>query len=233
MDMKNKGSAYRRIKGFTLVELIVVMAIIVILAGVMNLATQGFIRSARRESANDNARLLFTGFQNVLTQCEIKQDNSAISPSFANDSTLKNITIEFKAYNGNVQCFSINSSGTGQYGSTGFQGGMMKYTDAAGATAGVSNLPNAIAGIIDSTFEGEAKVYIDYENFEVKSVVYKPMTADNKNTTLNNDNFSDGSLTLYSSGSISYYTYYDASAQETAYDSGPLYGVYPYQENIT
>lgn len=234
MDMKNKGSAYRRIKGFTLVELVVVMAIIAVLAGIMSLAVQGFIRSARRETANDNARLLFTGFQNILTQCEIKQDNSAISPTFANDSTLNSITIEFKAYNGNVQSFSINGSGTGRYGSSsGFEGGMMKYTDGSGAVAGVSNLPNAIAGIIDGTFEGEAKVYIDYGNFEVKSVVYKPLTQSNKNTTLNNDNFSDGSLTSYSSGSVSYYTYYNASAQETAYDNGPLYGVYPYQENIS
>lgn len=234
MDMKNKGSAYRRIKGFTLVELLVVMAIIVILAGVMNLATQGFIRSARRESANDNARLLFTGFQNVLTQCEIKQDNSAISPSFANDSTLKNITIEFKAYNGNVQYFSINSSGTGQYGSTtGFQGGMMKYTDASGATAGVSNLPNAIAGIIDGSFEGEAKVYIDYENFEVKSVVYKPLTQSEKNTTINA--FSNGGLTTKSTANgLNYLVYLNGKDHEDKFNANSvIYGVYPYFENIS
>lgn len=236
MNMKKNGSAYRRIKGFTLVELVVVMAIIAVLAGVMSLATQGFIRTARRESANDKARLLFTGFQNILTQCEIKQDNSAISPTFSNsnsDPTLKSITIGFKAYNGNVQCFSINGTGTGQYGTSGFEGGMMKYTDASGAIAGVSNLPNAIAGIIDGTFEGEAKVYIDYENFEVKSVVYKPMTEADKNTTLNNDNFSNGSLTSYSTtGGITYYTYYDGSAHDTAADNGSIYGVYPYQESL-
>lgn len=233
MDMKNKGSAYRRIKGFTLVELVVVMAIIAVLAGVMNLATQGFIRSARRESANDNARLLFTGFQNVLTQCEIKQDNSAISPSFANDSTLKNITIEFKAYNGNVQCFSINSSGTGQYGSSGFEGGIMKYTDASGAVAGVSNLPNAIAGIIDGSFEGEAKVYIDYENFEVKSVVYKPLTQSEKNTTINT--FSNGGLTTKTTtGGLSYLTYLNGKDHEDKFNANSaIYGVYPYFENIS
>lgn len=235
MDMKKNGSAYRRIKGFTLVELVVVMAIIAVLAGVMSLATQGFIRSARRESANDNARLLFTGFQNVLTQCEIKQDNSAISPSFANDSTLKNITIEFKVYNGNVQYYQINGSGTtGQYGTSGagvFKGGMMKYTDAS--TAGVSNLPNAIAGIIDSSFEGEAKVYIDYENFEVKSVVYKPLTQSEKNTTINA--FSNGGLTTKTTtNGLSYLTYLNGKDHEAQFNANSvIYGVYPYFENIS
>lgn len=233
MDMKNKGSAYRRIKGFTLVELVVVMAIIAVLAGIMSLAVQGFIRSARRETANDNARLLFTGFQNILTQCEIKQDNSAISPTFANDSTLNSITIEFKAYNGNVQSFSINGSGTGQYGSSGFEGGIMKYTDASGAVAGVSNLPNAIAGIIDGSFEGEAKVYIDYENFEVKSVVYKPLTQSQKNTTINA--FSDGGLTTKTTtNGLSYLTYLNGKDHEDKFNANSvIYGVYPYFENIS
>ena len=228
MDIKNNGSACKRVKGFTLVELVVVVAIIAILAGVMNLATQGFIRNSRREAANDNARLLFTGFQNIVTQCEIKQDNSVISPSYTNDTTLTSIVISFKVYNGNVQIFNINSA-SATYG-TDYTGSSNKYSDAT-AGSNKSKLPNEIMGILDNTFEGEVKVYIDYANYEVKSVVYKPMLESNKNTTINN--FSDGALTTYSSGGVNYITYYDAAAQETAYKNHPLYGVYPFQASLT
>lgn len=76
MDIKNNGSAYKRVKGFTLVEMIVVIAIIAILAGVINLATQGFIRDARLETMNDKAQMVYMAFQDIVTNCEIKQDKS-------------------------------------------------------------------------------------------------------------------------------------------------------------
>ena len=228
MDMKNNGSACKRIKGFTLIELLVVMAIIAVLAGVSSLAVQGFIRNSRRETANDNARLLFTGFQNIVTQCEIKQDNSVISPSYTNDATLTSIIISFKVYGGNVQKIDINGTST-TFG-TDYTGDNIKYSDAVSGS-NKSKLPNEIMGIIDNTFEGEVKVYVDYANYEVKSVVYKPMLESNRNTTIND--FSDGALSTYSTGGVSYLTYFDGAAQETAYDNHPLYGVYPFQASLT
>lgn len=255
MDMKSNGSAYRRIKGFTLVEMIVVIAIIAILAGVMNLATQGFVKNARLETANDKAYMLFTGFQNILTQCEIKQDNSVLSAKLnaSNDAIVnydgvKQIIVEFKAYDGNIQvCSATNitnpAGGSGSaevitsfYRSTGTQtaltygGGALKYTD--GTVKGRSALPNAIAGIIDSTFDGEAKVYIDFENYEVKSVIYKPMTDSNKNQTITSG-FSDGGFDAYGTNGW-YLGYDDRDAQDDVYDnSGVLYGLYPFQSNLS
>lgn len=238
MDIKSSGSAYKRIKGFTLVELIVVIAIIVILAGITNLVTQSFVKNARTETANDKARLVFTGFQNILTQCEIKQDNSAISPKIesnavVNDSSLKRIIIEFKCYDGNIQCCKVTgSTGTGSTGTAveskynnHYTGSMLKYND--GGTKGSSKLPNAIAGIIDSSFEGEAKVYIDYENYEVESVVYRQLSDSDKNQTTYVIN--DSNLTHYGW----YCGYADRQDQDAKYkSSGILYGAYPFQRDL-
>ncbi len=244
MDMKNNGSAYRRIKGFTLVELIIVMAIIVILAGIMSLVTQSFVRNARRETANDTAQLLFTGFQNVLTQCEIKQDSSAFAYDSTNLFDLGRVIVSVKAYSGNIQVLKVEnfkSDGT-DIGAADveFTSGGLEWDTAKVSTykGDLSKLANVILGVLDanSSFEGEAKIYIDYENFEVKSVVYKTISDDSRNQTLNDDNFADGDLTGYGGDSSDdwwYYGYGTRGDQETAMEQHPLYGVYPFQDALT
>lgn len=92
MDIKNNGSAYKRIKGFTLVELIVVIAIISVLAGILNIAAQNYIRNARLETLNDRAQMVYMAFQDMLIDCEIKQDLSMFDPRVeAGDSKVDDI----------------------------------------------------------------------------------------------------------------------------------------------
>lgn len=59
-----------------MIELIIVMAIIAILAGIMSLAIGGFQRDARIETNNNKAQMIYMAFQDILIDCEVKQDKS-------------------------------------------------------------------------------------------------------------------------------------------------------------
>lgn len=182
MDIKNNGSAYRRIKGFTLVELIIVIAIIAILAGVINLATQGFVRNARRETANDKAQAIFTGFQNIVTQSEIKQNSDLFSNDRSNTSGLKNAVVTFSMWNADVHTgLTVVSTYKNGAVKDGEEANWIKgdTTALAGSTVTrgemYEKMRAEILNIVDSSFEGGVKIYIDYENYEVKSVIYQPL----------------------------------------------------------
>ncbi len=177
----NSKCKHGKIKGFTLVEMIVVMAIIVILAGIGSLGVTAFVRNARMETCDDNAHLVFTAFQNILTQCEIKQDSTVFSHDETKHSgatKLMDAIVTFKMSGTKIISLEVASDYGTAYGTgvnvttvTPPTGDHMKYTGT------LSALANAVADNIDNTFEGEARVYIDYDNYEVKSVIYQNLAT--------------------------------------------------------
>ena len=73
----------KKAKGFTLVEIIVVIAIIGVLAAVIGLAMVGYLKDAKRSRASSDARVISLATQQLIFS---KYDGAAIKAALSNDS---------------------------------------------------------------------------------------------------------------------------------------------------
>lgn len=230
----------RKLKGFTLVELIVVMAIIVILAGIGSLGVTTFVRNARLETLNDKAHMIFTGFQNMLTQCEIKQDDSLFFRVDETGHTDKDV------YAACVY-FHIASAGNGATYDRQRVGNKIEvlnvYTDGGTKTgnaydrndadadrkAAYEKLESAILSYIPEAADGTYAVYINYENYTVDGVVCRDLVNGADPTVVQND------LLKYTVPSGHGYYYFGLNNRTEQKDKNARkadYGVYPYGEEV-
>lgn len=176
-----KSSAFKTVKGFTVLELIIVIAIIAILAGISSIAVQGFVRDARLETADNKAQQVYTAVQNVLIQFEIDQDYTAIDAAVLGGSsateTAKYVALEFEVKNGtlngaDVKLTNVTDSKTFTYGSTyDFPSSTVPSTTDTEGRA-FMKLAKYLCGSLSEEFTGYAYVCIDMENYVVDSVLF-------------------------------------------------------------
>ena len=171
-----------KLKGFTLIEMLVVITIIAVLAGIVSIAVSGFQRDAKIETNNNKAQMVYSGFQNQLIQCEIKQDVSlfdvdAISATPAySGKKLTYAAVKFTMSEGDVKgdiivkaCYDNQTANT-------------LIATVSSGNAFYKNMKQAILSFVDSSFEGTAVTYLDVENYTVDSVCYYEKESDYEST---------------------------------------------------
>lgn len=209
----------------------------------MSIAIGGFQRDARMETDNNKARLAYTGFQNVLIQCEISQSNKVFDVNAASGSPVSgytNVTYSIVRFtmkqsdiSGDIHVRSFYDNSSSKNAGASIPSGADMYKD----------LKKTILSFLDNSFDGTVVAYLDVENYTVDSVVYY---EDESYFTSNVD--SNGLMTKSSVVGMKGYTLnsstksgdykvcqmlYDNSMQKAAVKrSGIYFGSYPMAKEL-
>ena len=162
MEMKSSGKRCSSLKGFTLIELIVVIAIMGVLMAMLSLAITGFTNDAKREAADEQARMVSQSFQSLLTEYEIR------------GITLDNVT--YKDSTTGVTKLFYGSGGTLPDELTLWGDSSIKSISRNGGQLSSEGY-EIITKNFEPGFQGSFCIKYDSFSYSVKYVLYTPKTS--------------------------------------------------------
>ncbi|WP_455529610.1 prepilin-type N-terminal cleavage/methylation domain-containing protein [Ruminococcus sp.] len=169
-------------KGFTLMELIIVIAIIGILLSVMIPTWGYFITKSRERNANSKAKIIFTAAQTEITRIAARERTMD-----ADDQYITNGDFYFYSHNGNgAKC---NADGSA-----------LSDTENAKYAPSNASFGRAVARIADE--EGFYKIFV--HNYIVQSVIYCNVESGRYKGTypMTTDQLSEDDLDTVRSGDV-------------------------------
>lgn len=189
--MIKKLQALRAKKGFTLVELIVVIAIIGVLAAILVPTMMGFVTSSRVTSANSTAASFEDQIENFLTEADTAGYGMKLSDTSTSVITISVTTSGWTVTVGNAaSAFKSNAT-------TSWTGGSATVTTTDTKVSKAADAPALLALSLQSLFPDIKSAYVE-AYVKAGNVEYVFYTAD----ATNDNDLSDMKGTYTSAGSF-------------------------------